>query len=239
MKKLLIFISAMFVGGAYATTVNIDWLMDGQTYAQTTCETGGNFSLPSPTPTKYGYHFVGWSPSYTFLEYIESTGTQYIDTGIVCASDVSYEIKAYFDSANPQGLIRGSESGGSFGYESGQYRAWKATELFFIPANRITDGVHTVKYTIDSLSIDGVVASAMSDTGNRFAGNFMLFRAWPTNVFVSTKIYEATMFVSGVKIRNLVPAKRNIDNAIGMYDSVTGTFFGNAGTGTFIAGPEK
>ncbi len=48
------------MGIAHATTVNIDWLMDGSTYAQTTCETGGNFALPSPTPTKYGYHFVGW-----------------------------------------------------------------------------------------------------------------------------------------------------------------------------------
>ena len=54
------FLCAMFVLSAHATTVNIDWLMDGATYAQTTCETGGNFTLPTPTPTKYGYHFVGW-----------------------------------------------------------------------------------------------------------------------------------------------------------------------------------
>ena len=60
MKKISVFLCAMFVLSAHATTVNIDWLMDGATYAQTTCETGGNFTLPTPTPTKYGYHFVGW-----------------------------------------------------------------------------------------------------------------------------------------------------------------------------------
>lgn len=36
---------------------------------------------------------------------------------------------------------------------------------------------------------------------------------------------------------NLVPAKRNSDNVIGMYDLVSGQFFTNAGTGDFIAGP--
>ena len=39
-------------------------------------------------------------------------------------------------------------------------------------------------------------------------------------------------------VRNYVPAKRNSDNVIGMYDKVTNTFFTNQGSGTFIAGPE-
>ena len=60
MKKFFVLLCVPFVGIAHATTVNIDWLMDGSTYAQTTCETGGNFTVPTPTPTKYGYHFVGW-----------------------------------------------------------------------------------------------------------------------------------------------------------------------------------
>ncbi|MCQ2580650.1 MAG: hypothetical protein MJ164_00560 [Alphaproteobacteria bacterium] len=37
---------------------------------------------------------------------------------------------------------------------------------------------------------------------------------------------------------NLIPARRNSDNVLGMYDTVSGTFFENAGTGDFIAGPE-
>ena len=40
----------------------------------------------------------------------------------------------------------------------------------------------------------------------------------------------------GTLVRNLVPAKRTSDNAIGMYDTVTDTFFTNADTGTFTAG---
>ena len=46
------------------------------------------------------------------------------------------------------------------------------------------------------------------------------------------------MWESKVLVRDFIPAKRNSDGSIGMYDLVTSTFFGNAGTGTFVAGAE-
>ena len=60
MKKLLVGLCMVFMMSASATTVNIDWDVDGSTYAQTTCEIGGNLTLPAQTPTKYGYTFKGW-----------------------------------------------------------------------------------------------------------------------------------------------------------------------------------
>ena len=60
MKKFFVLLCVPFVGIAHATTVNIDWDVDGSTYAQTTCEIGGNLTLPAQTPTKYGYTFKGW-----------------------------------------------------------------------------------------------------------------------------------------------------------------------------------
>ena len=41
-----------------------------------------------------------------------------------------------------------------------------------------------------------------------------------------------------VMIADYIPAKRNSDNVLGMYDTVSGTFFTNAGTDSFTAGPE-
>ena len=41
-----------------------------------------------------------------------------------------------------------------------------------------------------------------------------------------------------VMIADYIPAKRNSDNVLGMYDTVSGTFFTNQGTGSFVAGPE-
>lgn len=61
MQKIIISIFALcMIGDAFATTVNYNWLVDGANYAQTTCETGDDLILPTPSPTKYGYHFVGW-----------------------------------------------------------------------------------------------------------------------------------------------------------------------------------
>jgi len=66
MQKILVVLSVLyggFCGISYATTVNYNWLVDGTNYAQTTCETGDDLILPTPAPTKYGYHFVGWVES--------------------------------------------------------------------------------------------------------------------------------------------------------------------------------
>lgn len=43
---------------------------------------------------------------------------------------------------------------------------------------------------------------------------------------------------AGVMIVDYIPAKRNGDNVLGMYDLVSGQFFTNQGTGDFIAGPD-
>jgi len=37
-------------------------------------------------------------------------------------------------------------------------------------------------------------------------------------------------------VHNLVPVRRNSDNVLGMYDTVSDTFFSNQGDGTFTAG---
>lgn len=43
---------------------------------------------------------------------------------------------------------------------------------------------------------------------------------------------------NGSETLNLIPCYRIVDNEIGMYDLVSNTFYTNAGTGTFIKGPD-
>ena len=49
---------------------------------------------------------------------------------------------------------------------------------------------------------------------------------------------RATVHNSTTKVFHCVAARRNSDNAVGMFDIVSNTFFGNSGTGAFTAGPE-
>lgn len=50
------------------------------------------------------------------------------------------------------------------------------------------------------------------------------------------KIYSFSVYADDVLFINLVPAQ-NSGGAVGMYDTVSNTFFTNSGTGEFIAGP--
>jgi hypothetical protein len=54
---------------------------------------------------------------------------------------------------------------------------------------------------------------------------------------MSMRVYNVKMYNSGNLDLNLIPAKRNSDGVFGMYDSISGQFFTNSGTGTFTAGP--
>lgn len=56
------------------------------------------------------------------------------------------------------------------------------------------------------------------------------------NQLPKVRVYSFIMRVDGNVVRNFIPAKRNSDNEIGMYDLVSGQFFTNQGTGDFVAG---
>ena len=82
MKKLVAGLFAIFTTVSFADTETINWYVDGNTYTQTTCQTGGDVILPT-APTKRGYVFKGWHENYIPIEYLESSGTQYIDTDFI------------------------------------------------------------------------------------------------------------------------------------------------------------
>ncbi|MBQ0013374.1 MAG: hypothetical protein KBS86_02280, partial [Proteobacteria bacterium] len=55
---------------------------------------------------------------------------------------------------------------------------------------------------------------------------------------VRMQVFNSKIWQDGLTLKqNLIPAKRNSDGAIGMYDTVTDKFYGNSGSGSFVAGP--
>ena len=51
------------------------------------------------------------------------------------------------------------------------------------------------------------------------------------------KIYSCQIYDNGSLVRDYVPCINN-DGTIGLWDDVNSVFYGNAGTGSFTAGPE-
>ena len=56
-----------------------------------------------------------------------------------------------------------------------------------------------------------------------------------SNIHSGMKVHSLKIWKDGVLYRDLIPAKKN--NVLGLYDRVTGGFYSNSGTGTFVAGP--
>lgn len=200
---------------------------------------------------------------YTQLEYIQSTGTQYIDSGIVPASfDYEIETEFAFDSVNsglspfcawgymglnslPRWLLASYQSGYLLNVNTTSKFGGQNTNKHTFNGKVLLDGT-TPKW---NCSIDGVIAiddttvlSESSFTSNTLS--IYLFARHNVNPdetetvgnYASGKLYRHTVKKAGSVIQNLIPAK-NSYNVVGLYDTVTGTFFTNDGTGTFTAGP--
>lgn len=73
----------------------------------------------------------------------------------------------------------------------------------------------------------------------RSGGALQIGRYYESADYIATvRFYSVQLYNNGVLDGNFIPARRDSDGELGMYDTVTGTFFTNSGTGEFIAGPD-
>lgn len=182
---------------------------------------------------------------YTELEYIQSSGTQYLDTGIAYKDGiraevdfqyVSYSNTAYtfgfndylgylfFVSSNGVYTINPSQS---LNYTASIYNKTHISALFNlnnnIPMITVTIGNETKTYTRNDAG--GTVYNLQLFTVSAQTSNISVGRCY------GVKIYD-----NDVLVMELVPALRTSDNKVGMYDTVGNTFKINSGTGNFIGG---
>ena len=182
---------------------------------------------------------------YTQLEYIESTGTQYIDTGIATTNnDFGFMLEAMpLTSADvyPMGsrAIGGvtrffgirSYSSTTFSYGWSDYLTAPASQSYVnVRTTMSLNWLNSKKVTIGDDSND--LATANIANGR----NITLFGI-NGQLLWKGRIYHAQISEGTGIVANLIPVMRNSDGKVGMRDTVTGQFFTNAGTGEFIAGP--
>lgn len=174
---------------------------------------------------------------YTQLEYIQSTGTQHIDTGFKPNNNSKIEIE--FKTQSSSGVICGCDAGWlSNGF------AIAVTAIEFYNARISLSFADSTKHnvvldkgvvTIDKVS-KGTIASGT------FASVYPIFlfgnnRAGNVSERTNTIVYSCKIYDNGKLIRNLIPCK-NVSNVIGLYDAKNNQFYSNAGSGAFTAGPE-
>ena len=247
MKHFLILIMALlFHRGALAETFNMNWYVDNNTYAQTTCESGGDIILPG-TPTKHGYDFTGWV-SYTPIEYLESTGIQYIDTGVVFNTgslkfQALFYVKQIVGERNFIGTIRGDGNSNGFccGTDSG------IIFLYARPVNVNMSNIQTgIWYDIigefDNNTMSLYINGSRINYGTRdsyyCSENITLFMGGPGYrcLDTSARLGNVKIWHNNIIVRDFIPVLDKNGTPC-MYDRVTEQFFYNQGTGQFIAGP--
>lgn len=183
---------------------------------------------------------------YIELEYIESTGTQYINPSIVLNNNMNFDFDIYWTSKTT--FLFGVNSGGQ--------------ETLLMPRNVYLNG-GSKSFTEDIIALNTKYHfefNMISSNGYIKRNGEAIFTRGTGTCKPNSELYLfANVYVNGDKpqtyqqyrlynfklrenniIRyNLVPAIRKSDNEIGMLDKVNNVFYTNQGSGTFIAGPTK
>ena len=179
---------------------------------------------------------------YSKLAYIESTGTQYIKLDLPITKDTICRIK--FNMTEVTGsCIMGSMP---------QFRFFKANGNAYLDwgrgngGGRINGGsikagtlydIEFGDFYLKNLDTGENIISGESwgDTIKYYSNPIMIMNAAGMAYAAKGKVYYAQVYETGTLVRDLLPCI-NPDGKVGLYDLVTKQFFGNAGTGSFIAG---
>lgn len=190
---------------------------------------------------------------YQRVEYIEGTGTQYIDSGIECTSDLAVEFEFSVSTTVNMALAGGiNTTSPLFRHHASPYADYMyslaiATDGIPSVASPNIDTVYniyvdpvagTYKFTGDNYNESGTFTPLTARTTGRNYG--IMARISQTGAIQSrpNRIYYFKFYRDGQLIGDFIPCYRKSDNAAGMYDFVTKTFFANAGTGTIGVGPD-
>lgn len=190
------------------------------------------------------------------VEYLESTGTQYINTEINASSDLGFDITYALTTPNDQvttrfGAIKQDDSGSATVYLRHHMTLSSAQSnsriQYMLPAytkdlSKDTD-IHNLKLdTVNkTFTYDYETPSSytQADFNCRlsyylFGRNDYLSGAYSIT-YAKMKVYRARLYSSGTLVRDYIPCIDNVGVAC-LYDKVSKRAFYNKGTGVFNVG---
>ena len=193
-------------------------------------------------------------PYATRLDYIESSGSQWIDTGVRGKVGVVAEVDVACVTMGDNTILGCRKDSGDTRFypvhwANGKWwKGWLRGGVYWSTSPEITNGqkyhVRTVfKSGEQAFYVDGVSkGTPTSETSSFDSGiNMYLFAAnkYGTGVFqgASARIYSAKIWLEGDLKRDYVPCKDE-DGVACLYDLVDGRYFYNGGSQPFTAGAE-
>lgn len=183
------------------------------------------------------------------IEYLESTGTQLLDTGISGGTSVEYSLliefcdgnsswAQYFGSSQNERCCPKLFRWDNSPYVGHTYAAWYTTsETQFRIGELNINSQYLVEYKGGKLYLNG---SELASPGTLGFGsnNFCIFGYLPEPQYKSKlRLYECKIWKDGTLVRDMIPVR--VGQVGYLYDKVSETLFDNSGSGDFILGNDK
>lgn len=184
---------------------------------------------------------------YQRVEYIESTGTQYIDTGVNAKDTLSFEIGCTYSDNTVIGVQDNNSEAKCLAVAGTSKEYW----VRFLSNGGYNFGVsldyqntYTISITADKACLyhNGGKAEIsyqiMTNSVNYPLYIFARNINGSASSFSNIKLYSCKIYDNGKLVRNFIPCYRKDDEVIGLLDIVSGVFFTNQGTGKFSKGAD-
>lgn len=174
---------------------------------------------------------------YKWLEYIQSSGTQYIDTGFKPNNNTRIVVKAVLST--PHSIYGVNRSGADFnmtGNGEGMYFYWGGGGHTTI--TNYYNQVHVFEQDKNICRVDGALYYTYTNSTWQAPCNMFLFgrnNGSSLNDSGTCRIYSCQIYDNGTLIRDYIPCQIPSGQA-GLYDLVTDTLYVNKGTGVFVCG---
>lgn len=185
---------------------------------------------------------------YKPVEYIESTGTQYIDTGFTPDNNTRVVCRYKCNDTSTTNNLFGARSqtttrAFTYGIENtGKKRVgWNTATTGYTAEDT---NWHTVDMDGKNLvvKVDGSVLTNLTSATFTAPTTMLVLGIHATSgfdvYFAKYQVANTIIYDNGTLIHNFLPVLDSQTNTYGMFDTVTETFYGNSGTGSFTAGPE-
>jgi hypothetical protein len=225
--------------GRYFAVLEITAQADGTAEVQMlTLSEGGAAEEPEPPTPVLPYDAE--------VEYLESTGTQYILNIPVTITNATYEIETKINvlrTFNYNNIF-------SFGRDVTTLECWYAGGFYYRHNQTRIGGsnfgglnvTYTYKFVFNGTTLvsykDGVQYSSNNVSNCENPNVLRLFTRQDLNTNNSNfRLYGFSLIKDNIKVLDLIPVR--VGQTGYLYDKVSGTLFGNAGSGDFIIGNDK
>lgn len=176
--------------------------------------------------------------AYESVDYLESSGTQYIDTGVTVSGSLQYDVDISFSKLATawSGIM-----GGGVANANSAFALLAKQDMYSFQHGTSAFNDMSYSFVIDTLynfilrhgfkGAGAYVPFTVINTNN----HVHLFKAsWMASSCDGLRIHRVNIYDGLTEVRHMIPARRVNDDVLGMYDFITESFYTNNGTDEFI-----